>query len=159
MEEYNPEKIKEHREVKKPFYDKLDGRYYVKDTIEWHVIKVKAPTTITFVLVFQLLIRDCLLIIEQGQSVPTQAEYPLSSVYRIFDENAEDYRCEENLWVSDGDVASHYKLRHKMNKGISDPPFTVSSCAYCVFRGRKGGDNCCRHGTSCEGWQDTTHNS
>jgi hypothetical protein len=41
MEEYNPDKIKEHLEVKKPFFDKLDGRKYVRDTIEWHVFKVK----------------------------------------------------------------------------------------------------------------------
>jgi hypothetical protein len=44
MEEYNPDKIKEHLEVKKPFFDKLDGMKYVRDIIEWHVFKVKAST-------------------------------------------------------------------------------------------------------------------
>jgi hypothetical protein len=47
MEEYNPDKIKEHLEVKKPFFDKLDGRKYVRDTIEWHVFKVNASSTPT----------------------------------------------------------------------------------------------------------------
>ncbi len=117
MEEYSPETIKEHLEVKKPFYDKLDGRYYVRDTIEWHVFKVKASTAFHFVLLLQLFIGNYLLIIQKGQTVPTQAEYSLPSVYRIFQEKAKNFRCEENLWVSDEDVASHYKLTHLKNKG------------------------------------------
>jgi hypothetical protein len=120
MEEYNPKTIKEHLEVKKPFYDKLDGRRYVRDTIEWHVIKVKAFPIVYSKLVLQLFMQKVLLTIQQGQSVPAQAEYPLPSVYRIFGENAKDFLCEENLWVSDEEVASHYTLKHPKNKGISD---------------------------------------
>jgi hypothetical protein len=42
MEEYNPTKYPEHREAKKKFYDKLDGKTYVLRVIEWHVCKVSS---------------------------------------------------------------------------------------------------------------------
>ncbi len=45
MEEYNPEKYPEHLEAKRKFNDKLDGRIYVRNVIEWHVCKVSSSIT------------------------------------------------------------------------------------------------------------------
>lgn len=46
MEEYNTEHYKEHKEVKRPYTDKLDGRKYVLDVIEWHIFKVSATSAV-----------------------------------------------------------------------------------------------------------------
>ena len=39
-EPHEPDCIEAHREVKKPTYDPLDGKHYVKNTIDWLVKKV-----------------------------------------------------------------------------------------------------------------------
>ncbi|KAE9363645.1 hypothetical protein N431DRAFT_422567 [Stipitochalara longipes BDJ] len=90
MEEFNPIKHPEHRVAKKIFNDKLDGKVYVEHVIEWHVCK--------------------------GEVVPTHKEYSLASVYRIFSATRKYFICEENLWVSDSEVHSHYQKTHKKNK-------------------------------------------
>jgi hypothetical protein len=40
MEEYNPKKYPEHLQVKKKYKDKLDGKTYIEEVIEWHVCRV-----------------------------------------------------------------------------------------------------------------------
>jgi len=66
-----------------------------------------------------LMARKLSLTIRQGEFVPTHMEYSLPSVYRIFAATKLTFICEENLWVSDSDVQSHYQITHKKNKGRS----------------------------------------
>lgn len=66
-----------------------------------------------------LMLRKLSLTIRQGEFVPTHMEYSLPSVYRIFAATKLTFICEENLWVSDSDVQSHYQITHKKNKGRS----------------------------------------
>lgn len=44
-------------------------------------------------------------------------------MYRIFAAKRKTFICEENLWVSDSDVKSHYQYKHEKNKGRS-----ISTC-------------------------------
>jgi hypothetical protein len=49
MEEYNPKKHPEHLEAKRKFNDKLDGKIYVQEVIEWHVCKVSSSNDFSVV--------------------------------------------------------------------------------------------------------------
>lgn len=46
MEEYNPKRYPEHLQVKKKYKDKLDGKTYVEEVIEWHVCKVCSSSAV-----------------------------------------------------------------------------------------------------------------
>ncbi|KFZ03935.1 hypothetical protein V502_10543 [Pseudogymnoascus sp. VKM F-4520 (FW-2644)] len=91
-EVHEPDEIPAHRGIR-PFSEPLDGRKYVKYTIFW--------------------------LINKGDEIPTQREYPIR-VFYIFD--AEDdarFECKEFLFVSDNKMESHYRKNHEKNKGAT----------------------------------------
>ena len=120
MEEYNPDKHPEHLEAKnmRKFYDKLDGKQYLKEVIEWHVCKVIIlKETLHDFLLPSFCLWKPLLTIYQGDVVPTYKEYSLATVYQNFAETRKTFVCDDYLWVSDSEVYSHYQKSHKKNKG------------------------------------------
>ncbi|CZR66777.1 related to hsp70 protein [Phialocephala subalpina] len=89
-EEYNPETITAHSEVRRPKPDKKDGLTYIHDTIEWLVCK--------------------------GEKIPYSLVKSIV-VYHTFVASAKRLECVEILWVSPTSTESHYRKSHPKNKG------------------------------------------
>lgn len=80
-----------HREIKRPWHDPLDGKKYVKYTIDW--------------------------LVKKGEEIPPHREYPISVLHTFPVKPGHDFLCEEKLYVSDTSTESHYRIGHPKNKG------------------------------------------
>ncbi|MCJ1246533.1 hypothetical protein MMC30_003741 [Trapelia coarctata] len=92
-EPYEPEVVPAHREIKRPWHDPLDGRKYVKNTIDW--------------------------LVKKGEEIPPHKVYPISVLHTFPVTTRQDQRflCEEKLYVSDTSTESHYRIGDPKNRG------------------------------------------
>ncbi|CZR60755.1 related to hsp70 protein [Phialocephala subalpina] len=74
----------------RPSLDKVDGIYYVRNTIDW--------------------------LIKKGDRLPPRKEIVID-VYHTFTTSANLFLCEEVLYVSDTSIESHYRKSHRKNHG------------------------------------------
>jgi len=90
-EPYEPEVVLAHREIKRPWHDPLDGKKYVKNTIDW--------------------------LVKKGEEIPPQREYAISVLHTFPVRQDQRFLCEEKLYVSDTSTQSHYRISDSKNRG------------------------------------------
>jgi len=91
IEEHEPEAIEAHKVVKKPTYDPLDGKFYVKNTIDW--------------------------LVKKDVTIPPFKEYPIHVIHTFPTNHFGRFLCKEVLYVSDSSTESHYRKSDPKNKG------------------------------------------